>query len=415
MALVNENYLRNSGLHCFEEAEKRVNAYKILHPSVKLFRLNSSNYSLQLIPELSNALHKAIDEAINPEIYEKKTPAKGCDFLIDKILKEYRSMGVSLDKDSVFVNDGSNSDVENIGYVLGRDNIIAITDPIHPSHENAAILSGRTSTIGDNSDWSNVVYIECNEDSDFLPQLPKEEKADIIFLSNPNNVTGSALNKSELKKWVDHALKNKSIIVYDASYRSYIKDDSIPKSIYEIKGAKKVAIEVYNFSSLFGSSAFQCGYSIFPLELLAYTRLGDEISLNNLWNTRIASFTNGASYVMQRAAEAVFSRKGKSEVAEQVNYYLINASLMREELLSMGWSVYGGVNSPYIWFKIPEDTNSWKYFNKLLYEAHVISIPGIAFGSNSDSYMRISAFGNRTDIINALKKIKSSQKVSFIH
>ncbi|MDR1585351.1 MAG: LL-diaminopimelate aminotransferase [Prevotellaceae bacterium] len=412
MALVNENYLRNSGLHCFEEAEKRVNAYKLLHPSVKLFCLDNPNRSLQLIPEIVQTLHKTIDDTINPEIFRKDSSIRGCDFLIDKILKEYRAIGVSLNKESVFINDGSNSDIENIGYVLGRDNIIAITDPVHPLYENAAILSGRGSAIGGDSEWSNIIRIKCSEENGFLPQLPRE-KADILFISNPGNVTGTVLNRTELKKWVDYATKNKSLIVYDASYKAYIKEGDVPKSIYEIRGAKKVAVEIHSFSSIFGSSAFHCGYSVFPSELQVYTELGDEVSLNKLWTKRVVSFTNGSSYVMQRAAEAIFSRKGKSEIAELVNYYSINASLIREELLSFGWKVYGGVNSPYIWFKIPVDLPSWKYFTQLLYEAHIVSIPGIAFGDSNDGYMGFSAFGDRTDIINALKKLKSTQSSNF--
>ena len=405
MALANENYLKTPEIYCFDEIEKRVNAFKVLHPNSKIIRLGIGDVTRPLPNEVVLAMHKAIDEMSSPEGFKGYSPPQGYEFLIEKILKDYRSIGVVLDKDSIFVNEGAKSDIGNIGHVLGRDNIIAIADPVYPVYENATIMSGRAGFMVDDQKWSNIVYLRCSEETGFIPELPKE-KVDVIYLCNPNNPTGTVLNKTELKKWVDYAIEHQSIIIYDGAYQAYVNEPDVPRSIYEIKGAKKVAVEVRSYSKTAGFTGLRCGYSVFPPELLVYTKMGEEVPLIKLWSRRNANYTNGVSYVVQRGAEAVYSRKGKAEVQELVNYYLTNATLLRNELLSMGFEVYGGVSSPYVWFKTANEQSSWKFFHQLLYENQIIGTPGIVFGSTGDGYMRFTGFSSREDTLLAIDRLR---------
>jgi LL-diaminopimelate aminotransferase len=271
--------------------------------------------------------------------------------------------------------------------------------------ENATVLTGRAGMFVDEKRWNNLVYLKCNEETGFLPMLPKEH-VDIIFLSNPNNVTGTVLDKTELKRWVNYATENESIIVYDSSYQAYINNEKVPRSIYEIKGAKKIAVEVCSYVKNAGFAGLKCGFAVFPVELQVKTLDGETVSLNKLWKKRINNFANGASYVSQRGAEALYTRKSKNEISEIVNYYNINASLIREEMLTLGWKVYGGTNSPFVWFKIPNGKTSWKFFDQLLYGFGIVGMPGAVFGASNDNYMRFSAFCDRNDVYDALEKIR---------
>jgi len=405
MALANENYLKTPEIYCFNEIEKRVNAFRILHPNAKIIRLGVGDVTRPLPNEVVLAMHKAVDEMSQVESFRGYSPPQGYDFLIEKILKEYRSIGVFLEKESVFVNDGAKSDIGNIGHVLGRDNIIAISDPVYPVYENATIMSGRAGVLNDDQKWSNIVYLRCTEETGFIPELPTE-KVDVIYLCNPNNPTGTVMTKVELKRWVDYAIEHQSIIIYDGAYQAYINEPDVPRSIYEIKGAKKVAIEIRSYSKTAGFTGLRCGYSIFPQELLVYTKMGEQVPLIKLWSRRNANYTNGVSYVVQRGAEAVYSRKGKAETQELVNYYLTNASLIRNELISLGLEVYGGVSSPYVWFKTPDNQPSWKFFHQLLYENQIVGTPGDVFGPSGEGYMRFTGFGSREDTLISLERLR---------
>ena len=405
MALANENYLKTPEIYCFDEVEKRVNAFKVLHPNAKIIRLGVGDVTRPLPKEVVSAMHKAIDEMGQVDGFRGYSPPQGYDFLIEKILKEYRSMGVVFDKDNIFVNEGAKSDIGNIGHVLGRDNIIAIADPVYPVYENATIMSGRAGVMTEEQKWSNVVYLRCSEETGFVPELPRE-KVDVIYLCNPNNPTGTVLTKQVLKKWVDYAIEHQSIIIYDGAYHAYINEPDVPRSIYEIKGAKKVAVEVRSYSKTAGFTGLRCGYSVFPHELLVYTKMGEEVPLIKLWSRRNANYTNGVSYVVQRGAEAVYSRKGKAEIQELVNYYQTNASMLRKELISMGYEVYGGISSPYVWFKTPDDQPSWKFFQQLLYEKQIVGTPGVVFGNSGDGYMRFTGFSSREDTLLALERLR---------
>jgi LL-diaminopimelate aminotransferase len=406
MALANENYLKTPEIYCFDEIEKRVNAFKILHPNSKIIRLGVGDVTRPLPNEVVQAMHKAVDEMSQVETFRGYSPPQGYDFLIEKILKEYRSIGVFLDKDSIFVNDGAKSDIGNIGHVLGRDNIIAISDPVYPVYENATIMSGRAGTLTDEQKWSNIVYLRCTEETGFVPELPTE-KVDVIYLCNPNNPTGTVMTRVELKRWVDYAIEHQSSLIYDGAYQAYINEPDVPHSIYEIKGAKKVAIEIRSYSKTSGFTGLRCGYSVFPLELLVYTKLGENVPLIKLWSRRNTNYTNGVSYIVQRGAEAVYSRKGKVESQELVNYYLTNASLIRTELLSQGFEVYGGISSPYVWFKTRENQPSWKFFHQLLYEYQIVGTPGIVFGSSGEGYMRFTGFGSRENTLISMERLRN--------
>ena len=408
MALANENYLKTPEIYGFDEIEKRVNAFKLVHPNIKLIRLGVGDVTRPLPNEVIQAMHDAIDEMSSAETFRGYSPPQGYDFLIEKIVRDYRSYGISVDKESVFINDGAKSDIGNIGHILGRDNIIAIAEPVYPVYENATIMSGRAGMLTDEMKWSNVVYLRCSEDTNFAPELPKE-RVDVIYLCNPNNPTGTVMKKAELKRWVDYAIENQSIIVYDGAYSSYVTEPDVPRSIYEIKGAKKVAVEVRSYSKTAGFTGLRCGYSVFPQELLVYTKMGEEVSLNKLWSRRIANYTNGVSYVVQRAAEALYGKKGKNETQELVNYYLTNTTLIRNELISFGLEVYGGVNSPYVWFKTPGNQTSWKFFQQLLYENQIVATPGIIFGIQGDGFMRFSGFSSREETLVALERIRKSK------
>lgn len=408
MALANENYLKTPEIYGFDEIEKRVNAFKLVHPNIKLIRLGVGDVTRPLPNEVIQAMHDAIDEMSSAETFRGYSPPQGYDFLIEKIVRDYRSYGINIDKESVFINDGAKSDIGNIGHILGRDNIIAIAEPVYPVYENATIMSGRAGMLTDEMKWSNVVYLRCSEDTNFAPELPKE-RVDVIYLCNPNNPTGTVMKKAELKRWVDYAIENQSIIVYDGAYSSYVTEPDVPRSIYEIKGAKKVAVEVRSYSKTAGFTGLRCGYSVFPQELLVYTKMGEEVSLNKLWSRRIANYTNGVSYVVQRAAEALYGKKGKNETQELVNYYLTNTTLIRNELISFGLEVYGGVNSPYVWFKTPGNQTSWKFFQQLLYENQIVATPGIIFGIQGDGFMRFSGFSSREETLVALERIRKSK------
>ncbi len=406
MALVNEHYLKVSEDYFFTEIEKRINAFVVTRPNAKIIRLGVGDVSQPLPSEVVKTMHAAVDELADESTFRGYGPGEGYRFLIDKIIKaDYQSRGVSLDPDEVFVSDGAKTDTGNLGHILGRDNIIAITDPVYPVYENTAIMSGRSGRLTEDGKWSNIIYLNCYSENDFIPELPTE-KVDIIYLCYPNNPTGTALNKTELKKWVDYALENQAVIIYDGAYEAYITEEDIPHSIYEIKGAKKVAIEVRSFSKSAGFTGLRCSYTVVPKDLIAYTQMGDKIQLNKLWLRRQTTYFNGNSYVVQRGAEATYSRKGKKQVAELVQYYLTNANIIKNELQKLGFQTYGGINSPYIWVKTPNDVPSWKFFQQLLYETHIVGTPGVGFGKNGEGYFRFTGFSSRESTIKAMDRIK---------
>ena len=406
MALVNEHFLKLPNNYLFSDIAKKVNTFKVTHPKSNIIRLGIGDVTEPLPKAVIEAMHKAVDEMACKETFRGYGPEQGYDFLIETIIKnDYASRGIHLEPSEVFINDGAKSDTGNIGDILRHDNSIGVTDPIYPVYIDSNVMCGRAGVLEDGK-WSNVVYIPCLKENNFIPQIP-EKRIDIIYLCYPNNPTGTVISKNELKKWVNYALANDTLIMYDAAYEAYIQDPEIPHSIYEIKGAKKVAIEFRSFSKTAGFTGIRCGYTVVPKELTAGTLSGERIPLNRLWNRRQCTKFNGTSYITQRGAEAVYSPEGKEHVKNTINYYMTNAKIMREGLQSTGLSVYGGENAPYLWVKTPEGVSSWKFFEQMLYEANVVGTPGVGFGPSGEGYIRLTAFGDRANCEEAMRRLKT--------
>ena len=405
MALVNEHFLKLPNNYFFSDLEKKVNLFKVTHPKADLIRLGTGDVTLPLPQACTEAMHRAVDELAHAATFRGYGPEEGYPFLIDAIIKhDYAPRGVHLERSEIFVSDGSKSDTGHIGDILRHDNSIGVTDPIYPAYIDSNVMSGRTGVL-ENGKWSDVVYIPCTEENNFVPDLPSR-RVDILYLCYPNNPTGTVISKAELKKWVNYALENDTLILYDAAYEAYIQDPDIPHSIYEIKGAKKVAIEFRSFSKTAGFTGVRCGYTVVPKELTAATLEGERIPLNRMWNRRQCTKSNGTSYITQRGAEAIYTPEGKKQVKAIIQYYMANARIMKEALESTGLKVFGGENAPYLWVKTPGEVNSWKFFEQMLYEANVVGTPGVGFGPSGEGYIRLTAFGERADCEEAMKRIR---------
>ena len=405
MALINEHFLKLPGNYLFQDIAKRVKAYKVSHPKKRVISLGIGDVTRPLCPAVIEAMHKAVEEMATQATFRGYGPERGYDFLREAIIKnDYLTRGVHLDKDEIFVNDGAKSDTGNIQEIVRWDNNIGVTDPIYPVYIDSNVMIGRAGVF-ENGKWSNVAYMPCTAENGFVPQIP-DHRVDMIYLCYPNNPTGTVLRKEELRKWVNYALRNDSIIFYDAAYEAYIQDEDIPHSIYEIRGARKVAIEFRSYSKTAGFTGVRCGYTVVPKELTASTIDGRRIPLNQIWDRRQSTKFNGTSYISQRAAEAIYSPEGKEQVKATIAYYMENAHIMRTELTQLGFQVFGGKNAPYLWVKTPGNTPSWKFFEEMLYGASVVCTPGVGFGPSGEGYVRLTSFGEREDCIEAMKRIK---------
>ena len=405
MALVNEHFLKLPNNYLFSDIAKKVNAFKVSHPKTDLIRLGIGDVNRPLPQASIEAMHKAVDELANKETFHGYGPEQGYDFLIDAVIRnDYAPRGVYLEPGEVFISDGAKSDTGNIGDILRHDNSIGVTDPIYPVYIDSNVMCGRAGILEDGR-WSNVVYLPCLSENNFVPEIP-DRRIDILYLCYPNNPTGTVISKAELKKWVNYALENDTLILYDAAYEAYIQDPDIPHSIYEIKGAKKVAIEFRSFSKTAGFTGVRCGYTVVPKELTAATLEGERIPLNRMWNRRQCTKFNGTSYITQRGAEAIYTPEGKKQVKAIIQYYMANARIMKEALESTGLKVFGGENAPYLWVKAPGEVSSWKFFEQMLYEANVVGTPGVGFGPSGEGYIRLTAFGERADCEEAMKRIR---------
>ena len=404
MALVNEHFLKLPESYLFSEIAKKINTFKVTHPKTNIIRLGIGDVTEPLPKASIDAMHKAIDDMGQKSTFHGYGPDHGYDFLIDAIIKnDYLPRGIQISSSEIFINDGAKSDTGNIGDILRHDNSIGVTDPIYPDYIDSNVMCGRAGTF-ENGYWSNVVYMPCNIENNFIPSIPNK-RVDIIYLCYPNNPTGTVLSKSELKKWVNYAIENDTLILFDAAYEAYIQDEEIPHSIYEIKGAKKVAIEFRSFSKTAGFTGVRCGYTVIPKELTAETLSGDRVSLNKLWNRRQCTKFNGTSYISQRGAEAIYSQEGKVQIKKNIDYYMTNAKIMKKGLEMCGLKVFGGENAPYLWVKCPKGVTSWKFFEQMLYEANVVSTPGVGFGPSGEGYIRLTAFGERDNCEEAMRRL----------
>ncbi|MDE5948437.1 MAG: LL-diaminopimelate aminotransferase [Prevotella sp.] len=405
MALINDHFLKLPDNYLFADIAKRVNAFKVSHPQAKVISLGIGDVTRPLCPAVTEAMHKAVDEMAVKSTFRGYGPEQGYQFLREAIVKnDFLPRGIHLDPNEIFINDGAKSDTGNIQELVRWDNSIGVTDPIYPVYIDSNVMIGRAGVV-ENGRWSNVVYMPCKEENNFVPQIP-DRRVDIIYLCYPNNPTGTVITKDELRKWVNYAIHNDAIIFYDAAYEAYIQNPDIPHSIYEIRGARKVAVEFHSYSKTAGFTGVRCGYTVVPKELTAGTLDGQSrIPLNPLWNRRQCTKFNGTSYISQRAAEATYSPEGKEQVRETINYYMTNAAIMRETLTKLGLRVYGGQDAPYLWIKTPDGTDSWQFFDRLLRGANVVCTPGVGFGPSGEGYVRLTAFGEREDCEEAMDRL----------
>ncbi len=408
MAHVNENFLKLPGSYLFSDIAKKVKAYQESHPDKRLIRLGIGDVTRPLPQASIEAMHRAVDEMANKSTFHGYGPEQGYDFLIDTIIKnDFEPRGIELSSSEVFISDGAKSDTGNIGDILGLDNKVAVTDPVYPVYVDSNVMGGRAGQLN-GKQWSDITYMPCTADNNFIPSIPSN-RIDVIYLCYPNNPTGTTLTKAELKKWVDYALSHDALILFDAAYEAYIREDDIPHSIFEIEGAKRCAIEFRSFSKTAGFTGVRCGYTVIPKEVTATTATGERVALNALWNRRQCTKFNGTSYITQRGAEAIYSKEGKQQVRETIDYYMENARIMRQGLTAAGIHVFGGKNAPYLWVKTPEGFTSWQFFDHLLNEANIVSTPGVGFGPSGEGYLRLTAFGQREDCIEAIQRISQDR------
>lgn len=402
MFKINENYLKLPGSYLFSTIGRKTREFKEANPDKKIISLGIGDVTLPLAPSVIEAMHSAVDEMSKAETFKGYAPDLGYKFLRQAIVdNDYKSIGVEISADEIFVSDGAKSDSGNIGDIFSTDNRIAVCDPVYPVYVDTNAMAGRTGEyIEAEQRWSNVIYMPCTASNNFAPELPKETP-DIIYLCFPNNPTGATITKEELQEWVDYALKVGAVIIYDAAYEAYISEKNVPHSIYECDGAKGCAIELRSFSKNAGFTGTRLGFTVIPKDL----KSGD-VTLHSLWARRHGTKFNGAPYIIQRAGEAVYSVAGKQQTSEQVAYYMNNAKVIREGLAEAGYKVSGGINAPYIWMETPDNMTSWEFFDMLLEKANVVGTPGSGFGPSGEGYFRLTAFGSYENTIEALDRIK---------
>lgn len=383
---INDHYLNLSSNYLFADIAKKVQAFKAENPKADVISLGIGDVTQPLCPAVVKALHKAADEMAAGATFRGYGPERGYDFLRNAIVEnDYRARGIDIDADEVFVSDGAKSDTGNFQELLAEDCVVAVTDPVYPVYVDSNVMAGR-----------RIVKLPCTAENGFVPELPTEH-VDVIYLCYPNNPTGTILTKAQLKKWVDYALQNDSLIFYDAAYEAFIQSQDVPHSIYEIEGARQCAVEFHSFSKTAGFTGIRCGYTIVPKTL--------PVPLNQLWSRRQCTKFNGTSYISQRAAEAIYTPEGKQQIRATIDYYMQNARLMREALTNMGFTVYGGTDAPYIWVKTPKGMTSWEFFDWVLHSAHVVCTPGAGFGPSGEGYVRLTAFGTHENTEKALRRI----------
>lgn len=401
---INENFLKIESSYLFSNIAKRVREYQEKNPeqAKNIIRLGIGDVTRPLAPACIKAMHKAVDEMADESTFRGYPPEYGYDFLLNAINEnDYKASGVELDNSEIFVSDGAKSDTGNIGDIFSLDNKVAICDPVYPVYVDTNVMSGRSGVKNAEGKWSNIYYMPCTAENNFLPQIPSE-KVDVIYLCFPNNPSGMAITRTELKKWVDYANENNAVIFYDSAYEAFVTQDDVPHSIYEIEGAKTCAIEFRSFSKTAGFTGMRCGYTVVPHDIKV-----NGTELNSMWARRQATKFNGVSYVTQRAAEAIYSQEGKKEVREIIAYYQNNAKIIYNGLKECGFTVYGATNSPYVWLKTPDKMGSWEFFDLLLNELQVVGTPGEGFGPSGEGYFRLTAFGSTENTEKAVERIKN--------
>ena len=386
--MISENYLKLSESYLFAEIARKVNDYKKKHPEADVISLGIGDVTQPLAPAVVGALHKAVDEMAVAASFRGYGPERGYDFLREAIVEnDFRRHGIDVEADEIFVSDGAKSDTGNFQELLSEKCVVAVTDPVYPVYVDSNLMAGR-----------RIVKLPCTPENGFVPELPSDH-VDVIYLCYPNNPTGTTLTKAQLKVWVDYATQEEALIFYDAAYEAYIQSEDVPHSIYEIPGASKCAVEFHSYSKTAGFTGIRCGYTVVPKTL--------RMPLNALWNRRQCTKFNGASYLSQRAAEAIYTSQGKVQIKETISYYMKNAHVMRASLTDMGFKVYGGIDAPYLWVKAPDNMTSWEFFDWMLQSAHIVCTPGVVFGDKGDGFVRLTAFGTHENTVKALRRINS--------
>ncbi|MCI7062857.1 MAG: LL-diaminopimelate aminotransferase [Lachnospiraceae bacterium] len=407
MFKINDNYLKLPGSYLFSTIAKKVAAYSEANPSKDIIRLGIGDVTLPLAPAVIDRLHSAVDEMSKKETFKGYAPDLGYAFLRDVIAKkDYQDRGCDIKADEIFVSDGAKSDSGNIGDIFSQDNKIAVCDPVYPVYVDTNAMAGRTGEYDPATEkWSDVIYMPCTKENNFVPELPKET-LDIIYLCFPNNPTGTTITKDQLQVWVDYALKVGAVIIYDAAYEAYISSENVPHSIYECKGAQACAIELRSFSKNAGFTGTRLGFTVVPKEL----KSGD-VTLHSLWARRHGTKFNGAPYIIQAAGAAVYTDEGRKQTNEQIAYYMNNAKLIREGLTVAGYEVYGGTDAPYIWLKTPDKMTSWEFFDYLLENLNIVGTPGSGFGPSGEGYFRLTAFGSLENTKRAMERIQAGKAI----
>lgn len=406
MILLNEHFLKLKAGYLFPEIGRRVAAFSKANPDAKIIRLGIGDVTEPLVPAVIEAMHKAVDEMARHETFRGYGPEQGYGFLREAIVEnDYKSRGMAVEADEIFVSDGAKCDTGNLQEIFGLDNTVAVTDPVYPVYVDTNVMAGRTGPADASGRYGRIVYMSCTAENGFVPELPKEP-VDMIYLCYPNNPTGATATHEQLKKWVDYAIANKAIILYDAAYEAFIQDPTIPRSIYEIDGAKKVAVEFRSFSKTAGFTGLRCAFTVVPKDVCVYKADGSAIELNSLWNRRQSTKFNGVSYVTQVAAAAVYTPDGQKQIRKVIALYMNNAAMMCEALSQLGYSVYGGRHAPYVWLKTPEGIGSWEFFDRLLTKAHVVGTPGVGFGAAGEGYFRLSAFNHPDKVAEAIRRFE---------
>ena len=407
MANINDNFLKLKAGYLFPEIGRRVNTFCEANADAKVIKLGIGDVTEPLPEAIRDAMHKAVDEMGENQTFRGYGPEQGYSFLREAIAtNDYQSRGCDISADEIFISDGSKCDTGNILDIFGSDNTVAVQDPVYPVYVDTNVMAGRTGEADENGRYEGLTYLPCTAENEFTPALP-EQPVDMIYLCYPNNPTGSVATKETLKQWVDYANEHGSIILFDAAYEAFITDDSLPRSIYEIEGARNCAIEFRSFSKNAGFTGTRCALTVVPKSLKGKTSTGEEKDIHSLWNRRQSTKFNGVSYIIQRGAEAAYSEAGKQQIKTLINFYLENANILSEGLKSVGIDIYGGVNAPYIWLKTPQGMKSWEFFDHLLEKAHLVGTPGSGFGASGEGYFRLSAFNSRANVEEAVTRLKA--------
>jgi len=404
MAKINSHYQKLQAGYLFPEIGRRVRAYAAAHPTARIIRLGIGDVVLPLPAPIVEALKTGAEEMGQRETFRGYGPEQGYDFLLQAIAEHYRSQGASVAPDEIFVSDGSKCDVANIQEIFSLDSLVAVTDPVYPVYVDTNVMAGRTGPADQQGRYGHLVYLPTTAENGFDPPFP-ESRVDLIYLCSPNNPTGAVMSRESLARWVAYAKEQESIILFDAAYEAFVREPGLPRSIFEIPGSREVAIEFRSFSKTAGFTGTRCAFTVIPKELCARNEAGERVALHALWSRRHTTKFNGVSYPVQKAAAAVFTPAGAAATQANIDYTMENARLIRESLTRVGYRVFGGVNAPYIWMQVPKGMTSWQFFDRLLSEAHVVGTPGSGFGSCGEGYFRLSAFGFRENVQEALDRI----------